>query len=70
MDQPSVHVEYTSPQWRVRVSTESIARSHHVDSDDAIRVAKILAEQLGADLVIHRLDGAVSQRFPHESPRI
>ena len=70
MDQPSVHVEYTSTQWRVRVSTEAIARSHHVDSDDAVRVAKALAEQLGADLVVHRLDGTISQRFPRESPRI
>ena len=70
MDKPSVHVEYTSPQWRVRVSTEAVARSHHVDSDDAVRVAKVLAEQLGADLVVHRLDGTVSQRFPSESPRI
>ena len=64
MNTTSVHVEYTSPQWRVRVSDEAIPRSHHMAKDAAVRAAKTVAGQLRAELVVHDIDGAVALRVP------
>ena len=63
MEQPSVHVEYASPQWRVRISNEAIPRSHHARRGDALRSAQSLAMQVRADLVVHDIDGTVSERI-------
>ena len=63
MEQPSVHVEYASPQWRVRISNEVIPRSHHARKGEALRAAQSLATQVRADLVIHYIDGTASERI-------
>ena len=63
MEQPSVHVEYASPRWRVRINSEAIPRSHHALRGDALRAAQSLAMQLRAELVVHDIDGTVSKRI-------
>jgi hypothetical protein len=59
MSNSRIDVTYEGPLWSVCVAEERVVRSRHDTKASAVDAARCLASQLGAELVVHDLDGSV-----------
>jgi hypothetical protein len=68
MTDPSQHVIPHEGAWAVRNGSDARPLRRFEQKGDAIRYARAAALQLGADLVIYRLDGSVQTRDHYGPP--
>jgi hypothetical protein len=64
---PSVHViAFPNDLWRVWKSGAGRASRNLRSREEAVEWGRILSRKHGLDLIVHRRDGSVEQRFSHE----
>jgi len=61
MASTQVHVVYSDPDWKVE--HEGLAHSYHFTKDAATCAGRALAQQVGAELVVHGIDGSIHERM-------